>query len=216
MLCMLLWIGVGFAMKYLVATGRQPPLGDPDHAAPRFLLDHTPPWLAGIVLVGLCAAIMSTADAFLNLGAAIFVHDVPRAILGRSVRREVLWARISTVLVALAATGFALWAGDLVAILGIFSWGTFASALVPAVAIGFNWKRATWQAAAAAMATGLAVHLGLELLRRYPEGAPLYTLPYHADPGAASLMASLIVFIAVSFATPPAQLSDRLRAAMER
>ncbi len=215
-LCMLLWIGVGFAMKYLVVTGQQPALADPDHAAPRFLLDHTPPWLAGVVFAGLFAAIMSTADAFLNLGAALFVRDIPRALFGRMPENELRAARIATGFVAVAATVFALAGADsLVAVLGIFSWGTFAAALVPAVAIGFNWKRATWPAALAAMTTGAGLHILLEVLRRTPSEEPLYRLPNGVDAGAVSLLASIVVFVVVSFATRARELPARVRDAMD-
>ncbi len=214
-ICMLLWISVGFTMKYLVLTDARPALADPDHAAPMFLLEYTPAWLAGIVFAGLFAAIMSTADAFLNLGAAVFVRDIPQALIGRPMRNELAAARVATAVVAIAAAGVALWAEDLVAILGIFSWGMFAAALVPTVAIGFNWQRATWQGASAAMACGVAVHLSLELLRRYPQDDPLYTLPRGVSAGAVSLMVSILVFIVVSLATPPQRLSERVERAMK-
>jgi Na+/proline symporter len=214
-LCTLLWISVGFAMKYLVLTGVEPALEKPDHAAPLFLLHHTPAWLAGLVFAGLFSAIMSTADAFLNLGAAVFVHDLPRALLGRSLEREVLWARVSTCAIAAAGALLALSLDELVAALGIFSWGTFAAALVP-VMIGLGWKRATWQAAAAAMTTGLVTHLGLELLHRYPSPAnPSFRLPFDVDTGAVALLASVIVFIAVSFVTRPPELDARVVTAIE-
>lgn len=53
---------------------------------------------------------------------------------------------------------------DLVALLGTFGWGTFAAALVPTVAIGFNWKRATAFAVNAAIISSLAVNIAIELL----------------------------------------------------
>ena len=46
------------------------------------------------------------------------------------------------------------------------------------VAIGFNWKRATWQGAAAAAAVGILVNVGLDLARKYPsQEEPFYALP---------------------------------------
>lgn len=214
-LCILLWVSVGFAMKYLVLTGREPPLANADHAAPTFLLNHSPAWLAGIVFAGLFSAIMSTADAFLNIGAAVFVRDLPTALRGRPAQREVLAARLATVFIAAASTAFALGMGDLVAVLGIFSWGTFAAALFPVVAIGFNWKRATREAAAAAMLTGLSAHLALELLGRYPSGAFAYRLPYKVDTGAVALLLSIVVFVTVSFLTPARVPDRRLESAMD-
>ncbi len=220
MLCALLWVSVGFAMKYLVLTGQAEPLpmGSEDQAAPLFLMDHTPAWLAGIVFAGLFAAIMSTADSFLNIGAGVFVRDFPRAFLKRTVKNELLWARIATFLLAIAATGFALWAryhGDLIAILGIFGWGLFAAAFVPMVAIGFNWKRATWQGASCAAVTGILVNMGFDLASKYPKGDPLYVIPGGVSVGAMALISSIIVMIVVSLLTKPKPLNPRLEAAMD-
>ena len=220
MLCVLLWISVGFAMKYLVLTGDAEalPIGQEDNAAPLFLMNHTPVWLAGIVFSGLFAAIMSTADSFLNIGAGVFVRDFPRAILKRPVKNELFWARTATFAIAISATIFALWAknhGDLIAILGIFGWGLFAAAFVPIVTIGFNWKRATWQGAFAAVVTGLTVNVGLDLASKYPLGDPLYIVPNAISVGAIALLSSVFVLIVVSLATKPEPLDPRVEEAVD-
>mgnify|MGYP002623576780 CR=1 FL=1 len=80
----LLWISIGLAMRALVLQGHHAPLGKADDAAPMFLQQYVNPILAGVVFAGLFAAIMSTADSFLNIGAAAIVHDIPRALRGRS------------------------------------------------------------------------------------------------------------------------------------
>ncbi|MBT5708420.1 hypothetical protein N8737_01400 [Verrucomicrobia bacterium] len=219
-LCILLWMTVGFAMKYLVITGQVEalPVGSEDNAAPVFLINHAPAWLAGIVFSGLFAAIMSTADSFLNIGAGVFVRDMPQVFLRRTVKNELMWARIATVILAVSATFFALWAkqhGDLIAILGTFGWGLFAAAFVPVVAIGFNWKRATWQAAAAATIVGLIANVGLDLLGKYPKEAPLYKIPGGVSIGAVALLASIITLVIVSFLTTPAKLSPKLETALD-
>ncbi len=217
-LCILLWMSVGFAMKYLVITGSHEELSDADHAAPVFLLEYAPAWLAGIVFSGLFAAIMSTADSFLNIGAGVFTRDFPKVFMRRKVANELSLARTSTVLLAVAATAFALWAknhGDLIAILGTFGWGLFAAAFVPIVAIGFNWKRATWQGAAAAVVIGIVTNVGLDLLSKYPQGEPVYTIPGSVSIGAVALLASLITLIAVSFLTGPQKLDKRIEAAID-
>ena len=74
----LLWISIGLAMRALVIQGIHPELSGADSAAPQFLAHYVPPVLAGIVFAALFAAIMSTADGFLNIGAAAVVHDIPR------------------------------------------------------------------------------------------------------------------------------------------
>ncbi|MBL8897006.1 MAG: sodium/proline symporter [Planctomycetes bacterium] len=200
----LLWLVLGVGMRALVLQGRVEPLATADRAAPAFLELCAEPWVAGVVFAALFAAIMSTADAFLNLGAAALVRDLPRAFGWAPPRHELRWARVATVALGGAALGFALGSRELVAFLGSFGWSTFAAALVPTVAIGLNWKRAHATAACASMATGLAATFGVEIAQRLC-GVDL-RLPHGFDRGAAALLLSLLVFLVVARATPPRPL----------
>ncbi len=191
-LCLLIWLGIGLAVPALVAQGHLAPLADPDRAAPALLLGFVPPAVAGLAFAGVLAAIMSTADSFVNLGAAALVRDLPRA-LGRPVADELRWARWAVVGVALAAAAVAYLYGDLIALLGTFAFGTFAAALAPAVAIGLNWRRVTAGAAIASMATGLVLNVGLELRGRA-------WLPAGVLPSAVALAASFTVLLAWTWA----------------
>ena len=78
----------------------------------------------------------------------------------------------------------------LVALLGAFGWSTFAAAIVPTVAIGFNWKRATPVACNIAIVSGLLINFGLKLFG--------ITLPHAFHGGAFSLLVSLTLFFGVS------------------
>ena len=207
-LCSLLWLGIGLSMRALVVQGGHPELANPDEAAPQFLQFHAGPLLAGIVFAGLFAAIMSTADSFLNLGAAAVVHDIPRALTGRSLSNELFWARAATVGLAVGSAVFVLHSRqDLVALLGAFGWGTFAAALVPAVAIGFNWKRATATAANTAIASSLVVNFGIELFG--------VALPYGINGGFVALLLSMTLFFGISLASPPPRIDPDVEAVMD-
>ena len=203
----LLWIGIGFTMRALVISGGHPALATPDAASPEFLQTFTHPLLAGVVFAALLAAIMSTADAFLNIGAAAIMHDLPIAIRGRSLGNELVWARVVTALLALAAALVALYSGDLVALLGAFGWGTFAAGLVPVIAIGLNWKRANALAANVAVASSLFVNFGLRW------GG--IRLPYGVDHGAAALLVSLVLFLSISFLTKPESVPRDIEQVMD-
>ena len=111
----LLWISIGTVMRALVIDGQAEPLTAPDQAAAFFLSVFASPMLAGIVFAGLFAAIMSTADAFLNVGAAAIVHDIPKAFGVKQITNELLKARIVTVILAVAAALIALASDTLVA-----------------------------------------------------------------------------------------------------
>jgi Na+/proline symporter len=200
-------LGIGLAMRSLVLTGVQTPLEEPDTAAPVFLLLHTHPVLAGIVFAALFAAIMSTADSFLNIGVAAVVHDIPRALTGRAIPRELTAARAATVVIALAAAVFGLYARDLVALLGAFGYATFAAAIVPAVVIGFNWKRANALAVNVTIVFSLAVNFGLKLFG--------VVLPWGIDGGAASLFGAILLFLLISMATRPQPIDPDIEAVMD-
>jgi Na+/proline symporter len=194
---MLLYFGVGVAVKALVVEGRLAPLAAADNATPTFLLHFTPVLLAAIVFSGVAAAIMSTVNSFMNIGAAVVTHDLPVA-LGTPVRNELLWGRVSTVLLSVAAALIAQFSGQLIAFLGIFGWGLFASTLVPALAIGLNWEGATRAGAVASIGTGLGVTLVLGALVDFLK---LHTFPAGVTVSGLSLVLSLLVFFGVSWVT---------------
>jgi Na+/proline symporter len=193
---MLLYFGVGVATKALVVEGRMEPLARPDDATPLFLLRFTPTLLAALVFSGVAAAIMSTVNSFMNIGAAAVTHDIPVA-LGRKVANELRWGRISTVAISIVAAALAQASGTLVAFLGIFGWGLFASTLVPALAIGLNWEGATREGAIASIGTGLFVTLVFETLAYF--GA--YSFPTGVTVSGAALVLSILVFFGVSWLT---------------
>lgn len=207
-LAALLWIAIGFAMRALVIAGDHPELARPDDAATAFLQAYAHPILAGIVFAALFAAIMSTADSFLNIGAAALIHDIPKALTGKPLKKELLWARTATLALAVGAALFVTQAKeDLVALLGTFGWGLFAAALVPTVAIGFNWKRATPLAANVAIISSLAVNLSIELGQ--------IPVPYGIHGGAISLLLSLTLFFGISLLSKPRPLPPEVDAILD-
>ena len=193
---LLLYVGVGLAVKSLVVSGTMPALGRPDDATPTFLLRFTPLLLAALVFSGVAAAIMSTVNSFMSIGAAALTHDLPVA-LGRRVGNELRWGRISTVVISVVAALVAQASGTLVAFLGIFGWGLFASTLVPALAIGLNWQGATRAGAIASIATGIVVTLVFETLAYLK----VYSFPAGVTVSGLSLVASMLVFLVVSLLT---------------
>jgi len=212
--CLLVWFGVGLAVPALVAEGRLAPLSSPDDAAPTFLLEIAPPWLSGLVLAGVLAAVMSTADSFVNIGSAALVRDLPR-VLGRPVEDELWWGRWATLGIMVAAGVFAWAYDDLIALLGTFAFGTFAAALVPALAVGLAWRGATAPAAVASIATGTGLNVGFELWSR---AGSLPVAP-GVPPTALALAASFGVLFLVSWLTrspdAPPRLDPEIETALE-
>lgn len=199
----LLFVGVGIASRALELRGDVAALANPDDATPTFLLGFAPGLLAALVFSGVAAAIMSTVNSFLSVGAAAAVRDLPRA-LGRPVANELRAGRIATAALCLAAAVTAVLSDTLLAFLAIFGWGLFASTLVPALAIGLNWPRATRAGAVASIATGLGLTVLLEGLAL----AGAWTLPVGVSIAAVTLLLSTLVFLGVSVLTSAGRVEE--------
>src|SRR5699024_289646 len=182
----------------------------PDRSISPYLTEYTPAPIAGLAIAGLLAAIMSTGSSFLTLGAASVVRDFPRTFK-KAVTRELLWSRIAVGVLLVAATVFALYIGNLVAILGTFGWVTFSAGLFPALVLGLVWKRGTKAAAITSASISLILNFVLEVGGKYgfeplPEGVII---------GAFSFAVSLIVYIVISFLTPAATARDETPAELD-
>jgi len=207
----LLWIGIGMLMRAVVLNGGQAELARADDAAAVFLQSYAHPVLAGLVFAGLFAAIMSTADGFLNIGAAAIAHDIPRALTGNAIRRELMWARIATLVLAILAAVFALQSPiQLIGQLGAFGWGVFASALVPVIGLGLNWRGGSRKAALAAIVFSLAANGGLVIAQMAG-----FSIPYGVSGGALALMGSTLVFVGISLASRSDLLSPDIEEVMK-
>jgi len=200
----LLWISIGIVMRAAVIDGVIDPLNLPDDAASVFLSVFANPLLAGVVFAGLFAAIMSTSDAFLNIGTAAIIHDIPKAVRGHSIKNELLWARIVTVILAIVAASFALYShfrdATLVALLGAFGWGTFAASIFPVVAVGLNWRGASVAGAITAITAALVINFVVQLAG--------ITLPYGISGPLVAFVTSMILFIGVSLVTRKPDLPE--------
>ncbi len=114
---------------------------------------------------------------------------------------------MATVVIAIVSAIFALYSGDLVALLGAFGWGTFAAAIVPVIAIGLNWKGGTATAATVAIASSLLVNFGVRVTG--------FAMPYALDPGAVSLVVSMCLFLGISLLSKPDRIAADVEAVME-
>jgi SSS family solute:Na+ symporter len=153
------------------------------------------PLLYGLLVGGVFAAILSTADSQLLVVASTFARDVYEKTLRRSSREdEVARLRIGrAVLIASGVVALALaWsAEDLVFWLVLFAWAGLGASLGPALILSLFWRGATRDGIAAGMVTGTLVTIAWRLWLREPTGL------YELVPGFAF---SALAIVAVSLA----------------
>lgn len=113
------------------------------------------PWVAGILLVGVIAAIMSTADSQLLVVSSALSEDIYRAFLHRAAsERALLWVgRITVVLVAAISYVLALGAESVLGLVE-YAWAGFGASFGPLILISLYWRGMTWVGALAGMVSG--------------------------------------------------------------
>jgi Na+/proline symporter len=202
----LMMLGIGISVRASVETGALEALQSADNAAPFFLTNLTPSLLAGVVFAAALGAIMSTSDAFINIGAANLARDIPESVgIEFDTDGQELWAhRIASATIIGGSLFLAYYAEVLVGLLGVVGWALFASALVPLLGIGLNWEGATEEGAVASASTALVLNLGLAIAGEFYG----YSLPNSVVIGAFTLVVASIVMIVVSFATSSVSRED--------
>ena len=104
-----------------------------------------PPWIAGICLAGVLAAIMSTASAQLLLSSAAFAEDFYRGLIRKQAgARELLWVGRLAVL-AVAAVAFLVALDPTSTVLSRVgdAWAGFGATFGPAIVLSLYWPRMT-------------------------------------------------------------------------
>jgi Na+/proline symporter len=206
-LSILVWIGLGAGAIALTGGALRSAAEHPDEIALAvFSLPGTPQALAGLVAAAVLAAIMSTSDAFLNLGAAALCRDLPGP-RRRDRFARLASARAAALLVGVMALGIAQWhlaEGELIAWLGTLGFGAFAAALAPTMLLGLGWKRVTARASVLSMVAGLGALFGLETL------APGLPVPS----AALAVGAAFAVLVVTSLLSREETLPERVQLAM--
>lgn len=114
------------------------------------------PWVAGIILSGVLAAVMSTLSAQLLVSSSALTQDFYKAFLRKGAsQRELVWVgRGMVLLIALIAIGIASNPNSKVLGLVSYAWAGFGAAFGPVVLISLLWKRMTRNGALVGMLVG--------------------------------------------------------------
>ena len=114
------------------------------------------PWVAGVILSGVLAAVMSTLSAQLLVSSSALTQDFYKSFLRKHAsERELVWVgRGMVLLIALIAIGIASNPDSKVLGLVAYAWAGFGAAFGPVVLISVLWKRMTRNGALAGMIVG--------------------------------------------------------------
>jgi sodium/proline symporter len=128
----------------------------------------------GLLVGGIFAAILSTADSQLLVVASTFVRDIYEKVLRKKkVLEEVDKLKLSRIVVILSgivAIVLASIAQDLVFWLVLFAWGGLGASFGPALIFSLYWERTTKAGIVAGMITGTLITIVWKLWLKEPTG----------------------------------------------
>ena len=167
-----------------------------------FITDIKAPFIAGIFLCAILAAIMSTADSQLLVTSSAVAEDLYKGIFKKDADElSVLkLSRITVVIVALLAIIIAWDPNSSIMALVSDAWAGFGAAFGPLVLLSLFWKRTNIQGALAGIISGAAVVILWDYIP-IVSGSTLSTATglYSLLPG---FVISLLLIFVVSLATP--------------
>lgn len=119
------------------------------------------PWIAGILLSAILAAVMSTLSCQLLVCSSALTEDLYKNFLRKNAtQRELVWVgRLMVLLVAVIAIALASDPNNRVLGLVSYAWAGFGAAFGPVVLLSLIWKRMTRNGALAGMIVGAATVL---------------------------------------------------------
>ena len=166
-----IWSGVLNALFFaaammlgLVAAASLPPDTPSNHVLFRLVQQTLPPGLVGLAVVGLFAALMSTANTMLMVAVAVLLADILYADQEglTAVPNLLRTTRRLTWLVGGAGLLIAWWQPQIVSLIQTALWGS--GILLPAIIGGLFWRRATSQGALASIVIGFPLNFGLSFV----------------------------------------------------
>jgi len=198
--------------------------GNVDKIIPLYIEKIMPPWYAGLFLVGMFAAAMSTLSSQYHVGGTSLGRDIVEG-LKKDPRTSFKTSRIGVFLTVAAAL---LWAwilpGSVIARATAFFFGLCAASFLPIYLLGLYWKKITPWGAKVSLVGGffcsmfwlLFIHLkeakaiGLckwltgqvTLVAHAPKGSLLWLLQW-IDPNVVALPVSFLLAVGVSLLTQP-------------
>ncbi|HHY06260.1 MAG TPA: sodium/solute symporter, partial [Clostridia bacterium] len=120
------------------------PLEDPEQVFIMLVKVLYNPWIAGLLLAAVLAAIMSTIDSQLLVASSALTEDFYKAFFRKNAsQKELIWVgRLAVIVIAVLALILAK-AGGSVLNLVAYAWAGFGATFGPAILCSLFWKRTT-------------------------------------------------------------------------
>ncbi|MEI3610671.1 sodium/proline symporter [Pseudogracilibacillus sp. SO10305] len=147
-LTVVFWSTISFTGAFLIGLTGLTLYGsngvdDVEMILPHMVLDLTPAWLAGILLSGIIAAIITTGDSQLMVVVSSINEDLIRGTFGIKLSDQTLlrYSKITVVVASLLGFVMALATESLVLLIVSWAWGGVGNTFSVVILLAFFWKK---------------------------------------------------------------------------
>ena len=214
-------VSIGILGRYLFTeAGVQPEavLGNGAQNVLPEMVEYTfPPWIVGLYVAAVLAAIMSTVSSLLVMAAGSLTHDIYERLFNPGLGDAAAARLCRRVTLAMAALALSL--AIAISVLSpertifwfvIFGWSGIAATFCPMIILSLFWSRFTERAAIASMVAGFSMTIISKFVLQELEVAGPYFAALETMPP--SFLFALLVAWVVSLAWPSESLQTQYRA----
>ena len=152
----ILMFDIGAVLTGMAGRAMFPGLEDAESILPLMSNAMLPEWMAGIMMVVVLAAIMSTVDSLLILASSTVVRDYMQKIRGSNLSEKALANRgkLLTLVIGVIGIGFALQQSPMIFWFVIFAWNGLGATFGPPLLCGLWYPKTNLKGAIAGMLGG--------------------------------------------------------------
>ncbi len=217
-------VSIGVLGRYLFTeAGMQPDavLGNGAQDVLPELVEYTfPPWLVGLYVAAVLAAIMSTVSSLLVMAAGSLTHDLYERVINPALgdADAARLCRIVTLVMAVLALGLAVTVSVLspertIFWFVIFGWSGIAATFCPMILLSLFWPKFTERAAIASMLAGFSMTIVSKFVLQELDGSGEYFIALETMPP--SFLFALLVGWAVTVIWPSESLERGYRVELD-
>ncbi|MEW9675720.1 sodium/proline symporter [Lentibacillus sp. L22] len=144
----IIWTVMAYTGAFLIglaaiALYQQGSFADVETILPFMILDLLPPWIAGLLLAGILAAIITTANSQLMVVTSSVSEDIIHRTLGLNLtdKQLVTLSRVIVIVSGVIGMIIALTSDSLLYLVVSWAWAGIGCTLSPAILMTFFWKR---------------------------------------------------------------------------
>ena len=198
---------IGAVLVGMVGIVNLDPLADSEKVFLLLLDKLFSPWISGIFLAAVLAAIMSTIDSQLLVSSSALAEDFYTIFRKDADQKELMWvSRAAVIIIIILGLFFALSGGSILNIVS-YAWAGLGASFGPAILFSLFWKKTTRNGVLSGIITGGAVVI-------IWKNAFAYTGLYEIIP-AFALSAIVIYLISYFGEDPTAEVEGEFEKAMK-